>query len=293
MDAKKLAEQSAREMESLLSCPICLDTFTKPVVILPCQHNLCRKCADDCFEQRGRRYGISGGSFKCPQCRYEVILDRHGTFSLPRNLLVENIIDMMEADKLRVENQFKDKIKEEEQRLEEIKKREQALEDQKLNKMCPEHKETLNVYCLSCAKLVCATCKVFGDCQTCTVVRMEQAYDQHQNEMREAIELITNSSDRVNSMISHCNDMKKRVDDIDNESRKLVIVQFEKMFSALENKKSQLLNKITSVTQETSKILVGHKNQYQNALETSSNDIAEALKGRDVKHHRYFYIYNY
>ncbi|NXY39944.1 TRI54 protein, partial [Pomatorhinus ruficollis] len=44
----------ARSMESLekqLICPICLEMFTKPVVILPCQHNLCRKCANDVFQR--------------------------------------------------------------------------------------------------------------------------------------------------------------------------------------------------------------------------------------------------
>jgi hypothetical protein len=68
--------------------------FTKPVVILPCQHNLCRKCAEECYDRRGRVVGLSGGKFSCPSCRYEVMVDRHGVYSLQRNLLVENIIDM-------------------------------------------------------------------------------------------------------------------------------------------------------------------------------------------------------
>ena len=68
--------------------------FTKPVVILPCQHNLCRKCAEECYDRRGRVVGLSGGKFQCPSCRYEVMVDRHGVYSLQRNLLVENIIDM-------------------------------------------------------------------------------------------------------------------------------------------------------------------------------------------------------
>ena len=59
----------------------------------------CRSCAEECFDKRGTRFGISGGRFKCPTCRYEVVLDRHGTFGLPRNLLVENIIDMMGNEK--------------------------------------------------------------------------------------------------------------------------------------------------------------------------------------------------
>lgn len=39
-------------LEKQLICPICLEMFTKPVVILPCQHNLCRKCASDVFQVR-------------------------------------------------------------------------------------------------------------------------------------------------------------------------------------------------------------------------------------------------
>lgn len=33
-----------------LICPICQEVFSKPVVILPCQHNLCRKCANQLYQ---------------------------------------------------------------------------------------------------------------------------------------------------------------------------------------------------------------------------------------------------
>lgn len=46
--------QSMDNLEKQLICPICLEMFTKPVVILPCQHNLCRKCANDIFQVSGR-----------------------------------------------------------------------------------------------------------------------------------------------------------------------------------------------------------------------------------------------
>uniref|UniRef100_A0A6Q2YSB4 RING-type domain-containing protein n=1 Tax=Esox lucius TaxID=8010 RepID=A0A6Q2YSB4_ESOLU len=58
-------------LEKQLICPICLEMFTKPVVILPCQHNLCRKCAQDIFQAsnpylstRGTTV-TSGGRFRC------------------------------------------------------------------------------------------------------------------------------------------------------------------------------------------------------------------------------------
>ena len=49
-------------LEKQLICPICLEMFTKPVVILPCQHNLCRKCANDVFQVSKRRLKIK---FRC------------------------------------------------------------------------------------------------------------------------------------------------------------------------------------------------------------------------------------
>ncbi|KAK2092218.1 hypothetical protein P7K49_028746 [Saguinus oedipus] len=51
---------SMDNLEKQLICPICLEMFSKPVVILPCQHNLCRKCANDVF-QVGMKDGAGPG----------------------------------------------------------------------------------------------------------------------------------------------------------------------------------------------------------------------------------------
>lgn len=45
----------------------------------------------------------SGGRFRCPSCRHEVVLDRHGVYGLQRNLLVENIIDMYKQEYIRLD----------------------------------------------------------------------------------------------------------------------------------------------------------------------------------------------
>lgn len=41
---------------------------------------------------------MTGGRFRCPSCRHEVIMDRHGVYGLQRNLLVENIIDIYKLE---------------------------------------------------------------------------------------------------------------------------------------------------------------------------------------------------
>ncbi|KFO12937.1 Tripartite motif-containing protein 55, partial [Balearica regulorum gibbericeps] len=91
-------------LEKQLICPICLEMFSKPVVILPCQHNLCRKCANDVFQVRGG----SLRPFLLPLARagyhrdapgaLGMLLDRHGVYGLQRNLLVENIIDIYKQE---------------------------------------------------------------------------------------------------------------------------------------------------------------------------------------------------
>lgn len=68
MDYQPSIIRDSNPMENLekqLICPICLEMFTKPVVILPCQHNLCRKCASDIFQVSGQ-----AGKGRVPPARH-------------------------------------------------------------------------------------------------------------------------------------------------------------------------------------------------------------------------------
>ncbi|XP_036943211.1 tripartite motif-containing protein 54 isoform X3 [Acanthopagrus latus] len=152
-------------LEKQLICPVCLELFSKPVVILPCQHNVCRKCASDIFQaanplwqSRGPPSGtFSGSRFRCPSCRHEVVLDRHGVFGLPRNLLVENIIDLYRQQ--------------ESTRLVDMKP------EQQRQLMCEDHdEEKINIYCLSCQTPTCSMCKVFGKHKDCEVAPLSSVY---------------------------------------------------------------------------------------------------------------------
>uniref|UniRef100_A0A674NTV0 Tripartite motif-containing protein 54 n=1 Tax=Takifugu rubripes TaxID=31033 RepID=A0A674NTV0_TAKRU len=148
-------------LEKQLVCPICLEMFSKPVVILPCQHNLCRKCANDVFQAsnpylsaRSSSTLASGGRFRCPSCRHEVVLDRHGVYGLQRNLLVENIIDMYKQGSSRPEAEVKQQ-----------------------QPMCEDHEEEkINIYCVSCSTPTCSLCKVFGAHKDCEVAPLESVF---------------------------------------------------------------------------------------------------------------------
>ncbi|KAM6170980.1 tripartite motif-containing protein 55 isoform 3-T3 [Erethizon dorsatum] len=188
-------QQTMDNLEKQLICPICLEMFTKPVVILPCQHNLCRKCASDIFQAsnpylptRGGTTVASGGRFRCPSCRHEVVLDRHGVYGLQRNLLVENIIDIYKQESTRPE-----------------KKSDQP--------MCEEHEEErINIYCLNCEVPTCSLCKVFGAHKDCQVAPLTHVFQRQKSELSDGIAVLVGSNDRVQGMISQLEDTCKTIE---------------------------------------------------------------------------------
>lgn len=91
-----------------LSRPSCM-TSRQPS-LLPVPHDsLCLfshvpcppQASNPLWQSRGSTTVSSGGRFRCPSCRHEVVLDRHGVYGLQRNLLVENIIDIYKQESSR------------------------------------------------------------------------------------------------------------------------------------------------------------------------------------------------
>ncbi|XP_034018518.1 tripartite motif-containing protein 54 isoform X2 [Thalassophryne amazonica] len=172
------------DLEKQLICPVCQEMFSKPVVILPCQHNLCRKCANDIFQTANPLWQSRSLSscFRCPSCRQEVVLDRHGVYGLQRNLLVENILDIYKQQ--------------EASRLIKMKPEQQQL-------MCEDHEdEKINIYCLSCQTPTCSMCKVFGQHKDCEVAPLSSVYASQRTELSDSIAVLIASNDHIQSVIS-------------------------------------------------------------------------------------------
>ncbi|MXQ87716.1 hypothetical protein E5288_WYG018194 [Bos mutus] len=242
---------SMDNLEKQLICPICLEMFSKPVVILPCQHNLCRKCANDVFQVGRGRAGAgragerlvsspithwallscslhpqasnplwqsrssttvsSGGRFRCPSCRHEVVLDRHGVYGLQRNLLVENIIDIYKQESSRPLHS----------------KAEQHL-------MCEEHEdEKINIYCLSCEVPTCSLCKVFGAHKDCEVAPLPTIYKRQKSELSDGIAMLVAGNDRVQAVITQMEEVCQTIEENSRRQKQLLNQRFEGLFRGL------------------------------------------------------------
>ncbi|MEQ2259701.1 hypothetical protein XENORESO_016331 [Xenotaenia resolanae] len=195
-------EAALASMEKQLMCPICMEIFNKPVVILPCQHNLCRKCANELYQPSlfhpRTTMLVNSGRFRCPTCRHDVVLDRHGVYGLQRNLLVENIIDIYKQELNQIPSPLPPPA---------------PPPPPAAEAACSDHEgEKLNIYCLTCQLPTCSFCKVFGAHQSCRVAPLTDVHLQKKDELSEGITSLVEFSDRVQALISEIDETCRAVE---------------------------------------------------------------------------------
>ncbi|TDH06409.1 hypothetical protein EPR50_G00132850 [Perca flavescens] len=254
-------------LEKQLICPICLEVFTKPVVILPCQHNLCRKCANDVFQasnpymtSRSGSTVTSGGRFRCPSCRHEVVLDRHGVYGLQRNLLVENIIDMYKQGSSS-----------------------RPVPEEKLEQpMCETHaEERINIYCVSCSLPTCSLCKVFGAHKDCEVAPLDTVFHTQKAELTDCISMLVGNNERTQAIISQLEETCTTVDENGRRQKSKVCETFDQLFCLLEERKGEMTLRINAEQEEKLDYIRGLSRKYSQHLEASAKLLETAIQTMD------------
>lgn len=260
------------DIERLLTCPVCLDVFTQPVVILPCQHNLCRKCAEECYDRRGRVVGLSGGKFQCPTCRYEVMVDRHGVYSLPRNLLVENLIEMYATQIAK-----KQQAPPEPPKPEPI--REPTPPPANRVPLCEDHEdERINVFCLSCQKPTCSMCKVFGKHQNCDVIPIKKAYDDQKSELREHMSRLGSGIEQIQTVQADTDHLRQNVEAASKLAKQEVNQAFQQLCALLEKRKTAMILTIQEDVNERIGILSDMSTSYKKQRDEIQKVMNDGLK---------------
>lgn len=255
LDMSSNRRDSLGTLEKQLICPICLEVFTKPVVILPCLHNLCRKCANELYQPSLLRVGV-GGRFRCPSCRHEVVLDRHGVYGLQRNLLVENIIDVY--------------------------KQESASSRPPLKPLaqltCEEHDdEKLNIYCITCQVPTCSLCKVFGAHKNCQVTPLSDVYEQQKTELSDGIATLVSTNDRVQAFINELEAICRNIEENSRIQKQIVCEKFDRMSAILEERRGIMTQQITYEEEEKTCRTQSLVQTYSGHLDTNSKLVQVAL----------------
>uniref|UniRef100_G1QFT8 Tripartite motif containing 54 n=1 Tax=Myotis lucifugus TaxID=59463 RepID=G1QFT8_MYOLU len=258
---------SMDNLEKQLICPICLEMFSKPVVILPCQHNLC-KCANDVFQasnplwqSRGSTTVSSGGRFRCPSCRHEVVLDRHGVYGLQRNLLVENIIDIYKQESSRR----------------------------------PSHHHTTRFHIKCNLKLYC----LWNSCPDGALMVGQpwlqwEGYSARpgppalsadlcvwQSELSDGIAMLVAGNDRVQAVITQMEEVCQTIEDNSRRQKQLLNQRFETLCAVLEERKGELLQALAREQEQKLQRVRGLIRQYGDHLEASSKLVESAIQSME------------
>ncbi|XP_029930661.1 tripartite motif-containing protein 55-like [Myripristis murdjan] len=265
---ERTSDSAMESLEKQLICPICLEMFSKPVVILPCQHNLCRKCANDVFQasnpyltSRSGGTVTSGGRFRCPSCRHEVVLDRHGVYGLQRNLLVENIIDMYK------------------QGSSSSKPAPEPLCEQPT---CEEHQdERINIYCVSCGVPTCSLCKVFGAHKDCEVAPLNNVFQKQKGELTDCISMLVGNNERVQAIITQLEETCRAIDENGRRQKSKVCETFDHLYAVLEEKKGEMTLRINAEQHEKLHYIRSLRRKYSDHLESMAKVLESGIQTMD------------
>ncbi|KAJ0064135.1 hypothetical protein NL108_001006, partial [Boleophthalmus pectinirostris] len=168
---------------------------------------------------------VSSGRFRCPSCRHEVILDRHGVYGLQRNLLVENIIDVYKQEVCK-------------SAAISLPPPPRLPPPEPAQATCSDHEgEKVNIYCLSCRVPTCSLCKVFGAHQSCPVAPLTQVYQQQKDELREGLDSLAEHRTKIQTVIDELNQMCIDLEEAYRVQKQTVSDQFEHINSVLEERR--------------------------------------------------------
>ena len=64
---RQTAVDAMEALSAVLSCPVCMELFTPPVLLLSCSHNFCKQCLELILVCQNCTH--VNGQFCCPVCR--------------------------------------------------------------------------------------------------------------------------------------------------------------------------------------------------------------------------------
>ncbi|XP_067410645.1 tripartite motif-containing protein 54-like [Emydura macquarii macquarii] len=210
------------------------------------------------FQSRGTTLG-SAGRFRCPSCRHEVVLDRHGVYGLQRNLLVENIIDIYKQESASSRPLFKTE-----------------------HPSCEEHEEEkINIYCMTCGVPTCSLCKVFGEHKECEVAPLSDIYMKRKAELTDGIGALVATNDRIQAFLDNLQGTCRTIEDNSKAQKQALCEKFDRIYAILEERRKIMLQRITYEQEEKIQHLKSLTRAYSEHSESSSKLVDTALQSME------------
>ncbi|XP_068435007.1 zinc-binding protein A33 [Clinocottus analis] len=184
--------------EDDLTCPICCDIFTDPV-LLSCSHSFCRSCLKRCWET---------GLRECSVCR-----KRASKASPPTNLALRNVCEaLLEA------------------------RRSSVVVEEKMN--CNVHGEKLKLFCLVDKQPICVVCQSSKLHKSHDCSPIEEAVLDCKEELASSLKNLNDKEDSLKRIHTTSADMFEYIKNQALETQRLIKDHFEQLHQVLYQEES-------------------------------------------------------
>ncbi|KFP58953.1 E3 ubiquitin-protein ligase TRIM63, partial [Cathartes aura] len=141
--------------------------------------------------------------------------------------------------------------------------------------MCKEHEdERINIYCVTCEVPTCSMCKVFELGCFCPSTPA-------QTELNNCISMLVAGNDRIQTIISQLEDSCRSTEENSEAAKQELCARFDALAALLEEKKSELLQRITREQGDKTGFVQGLIQQYKEQLEKSSRLVETAIQAME------------
>ncbi|XP_010132024.1 PREDICTED: E3 ubiquitin-protein ligase TRIM63-like, partial [Buceros rhinoceros silvestris] len=148
--------------------------------------------------------------------------------------------------------------------------------------MCKEHEdERINIYCVTCEVPTCSMCKVFGAHKDCEVAPLQNIFQGQKTELNNCISMLVAGNDRIQTIISQLEDSCRSTEENSEAAKRELCARFDALAALLEEKKSELLQRITREQGNKTSFIQDLIRQYKEQLEKSSRLVETAIQAME------------
>ncbi|XP_077187173.1 tripartite motif-containing protein 10-like isoform X2 [Paroedura picta] len=223
------------EMQEVITCPICLDYLTDPMV-LECGHSFCQGCITNYYETW---QGLEEEP-ECPICKFKF---QKGDFR--RNWQLANLIEKIKL--MPVGKQH----------------------------LCLQHKEKFHLFCQEDEKLVCVLCERSPEHQGHTMLLLEEAVLQYKDKVFKCLEFLKTEREKILGYIANAEDksqeMLKRIE----SGKQKRVTEFRTLHQLLNEVEKDLLADIEEVEKEVARERDNHLARLSEELSSLESLIQE------------------
>ncbi|KAM4732083.1 zinc-binding protein A33-like isoform 2-T2 [Anableps anableps] len=284
-----MAESSAlEELQSELTCPVCLELFRDPV-ILECGHHFCQVCIIQCWEAKADELS------SCPKCR------KSCARKLRPNSLLCNVVDSVRrARVMDAAAGTPDWDPERPLEMPELREPGSSMSSvvssighwpHMVLDMCEEHEEKLKLYCEDDQLPICLVCGMSRDHKTHNVIPITEAFENYRDKLAVALERVQLQTEEATLFQKQTNEkillIKGRAGDLEElvtaefgRLREFLLHEEEIIKEKLQKEKEEKLNQLEeALTQATEQISQLESTAEKLCLKLREQENPEQLKG--------------